>query len=242
MTSGLGKILMELRSAYPSADKLPPALRLGGALSLDEARQLMDYLRRQALSEYIFGDAQAHEQFKQAHDLASSSAGGSGGVATAGSYAVSNNIEREGDCPTSGSRTSPEHANAAATGSMGIYGKKEFESKWCPNCLPEPKPGKKVRAWRRGDKIGCYDCGREENACTGQITKKGSRLAGEKLKNIVVSTLDIITAGWRRAGAELRLNSWRSKRKSVQNGQEKKQLELVIRQEEAEIEQLKQVA
>ncbi|OVE79566.1 hypothetical protein BVY00_00030 [bacterium G20] len=244
MTAGLGNILMELRSAYASVEKLPPALRLGDALSLDEARQFMDYLRRQALSEYIFGDAQAHKEFKQIYDLAGSSTGGSGGVAMAGSYAVNNNIERDGACPNSGSgvANTAEHTDASVAASMGIYGKKEFESKWCPNCLPNPKPGKKVRAWRSGEKIGCYDCGREQDVCTGQITKKGSKLAGEKLKNIVVSALDIITAGWRRAGSEIHLNTWRSKQKVAQTAQEKKQLELVIAREEAQIEQLKQVA
>ncbi len=56
------------------------------------------------------------------------------------------------------------------------------------------------------------------------------------------SALDIIAAAFQRAGVELRLNTWRSKQKSAQNAEGKERLELVIRQEEAEIEQLKQVA
>ena len=53
--------------------------------------------------------------------------------------------------------------------------RKVFESKWCPNCLPTPKSGKKVVAWRQGDKIGCKNCGHEVDVCTNKVVKQGKK-------------------------------------------------------------------
>ncbi|HSX18495.1 MAG TPA: hypothetical protein VLE51_04020 [Candidatus Saccharimonadales bacterium] len=59
--------------------------------------------------------------------------------------------------------------------------KKEFESKWCPNCLPKSKPGKKVKAWRKGDRIGCTSCGHEVDICTKKVTRQGKKQRPVKL-------------------------------------------------------------
>jgi hypothetical protein len=52
---------------------------------------------------------------------------------------------------------------------------KEFDSTYCPNCLPKPKPGKKVRAWLRGEEIGCKDCGHVKNICTNRVIHSGRK-------------------------------------------------------------------
>lgn len=239
----LGKLLMELRSAYPSADKLPPALQLGGRLSLEQAREFMEYLHLQALPEYIFGDRKEHQKFRAQNNLASDS-GGYSGVASAGSYASTNEISREGACPTSGgglmAQSSAEHANSAMAVAMGLHSrKKEFESKWCPNCLPEPQHGQSVKAWRKADRIGCYDCGREEDVCTKNVVRRGRRVARDK--NIAFGTLDIMTASWRQFGAQIRLDKWRRLRVASTERIEQEQLDQLIAQEETEIVQLKLV-
>ena len=53
--------------------------------------------------------------------------------------------------------------------------KKEFKSTWCPNCLKKPKPGKTIKAWRQGDRIGCSDCGHIVDVCTKKVIKQGKK-------------------------------------------------------------------
>jgi len=60
-----------------------------------------------------------------------------------------------------------------ARGFEALLGKKKFESKFCPNCLPKPKPGKKVKAWREGDRLGCGDCGHVIDVCTKKTVRQG---------------------------------------------------------------------
>jgi hypothetical protein len=67
------------------------------------------------------------------------------------------------------------YLNAHDLESLGI--RLDFSSRFCPNCLPKPKPGKKVKAWRQGDSIGCYNCGHEIDICTKKVVKKGKRKA-----------------------------------------------------------------
>ncbi len=245
ITPGLGKILMELRSAFPSADKLPLALQLGGKISLDQAREFMQYLLSQALPEYIFGDRKQHQQFREQNNLVSDTGGGGySGVASAGSYATANGISREGACPSSAgglaNQNSAEHANSAMAAALGLHSeKKEFKSKWCPNCLPEPQRGRSVKAWRKGDRIGCSDCGREEDICTKRVVRGGKRI--ERYKNIAFGTVDIIVAGWRRLGAQIRLDKLRKQRAASAERGEQKQLDQLITQKENEIAQLRLV-
>lgn len=75
-----------------------------------------------------------------------------------------------------------QHNNMQITGYLNVNGlesanlfKKEFESKWCPNCLPKPRPGKKVKAWRHGDRIGCGSCGHEVDVCTKKVVHQGKK-------------------------------------------------------------------
>jgi len=144
------------------------------SISIDQARNFMDYLRKRAIPQYIFGDLgviQTSESYSSGSDY--------GGIASAGSYAVSKGISHEGDCQTSGTAATANTpaaqaaAKAQIESSLQVYAsKEEFTSAWCPNCLPSPIPGEKVRAWKKGDHIGCYDCGREQSVCPDPITGK----------------------------------------------------------------------
>jgi len=58
--------------------------------------------------------------------------------------------------------------------------KKEFESKWCPNCLPKPQAGKSVKAWRRGDRIGCGTCGHVVDICTKKVVRQGKKQRAQR--------------------------------------------------------------
>jgi hypothetical protein len=169
ITPTLGRIISELRSAYKSSDQLPAGLRLGRSLTIEQSREFMDYLRCQVLSEHIFGDKTAHVEFQQQNYFR----GDYGGIAAAGSYASAKGISRAGDCPTSTSIQGEQMSNANVKAALGVFGREEFESKWCPNCLKKPKSGKTVKAWRQGDRIGCGDCGQVQDVCTGRVVKKG---------------------------------------------------------------------
>jgi len=59
--------------------------------------------------------------------------------------------------------------------------REHFDSQWCPNCLPRKQPGKKVKAWRQGSVIGCYNCGQREDVCLGVI-KRGRKISDTKIE------------------------------------------------------------
>jgi hypothetical protein len=173
VSAGLARIVSELRGGYnDSVIPIELGLYESHPISISQGRNFMEYLRKYALPQYIFGNNQLVTGNK------SSSYGGNfGSIASAGSHAFSSGISYEGDCPTSNSVSAANSEQGSAKGRMeaalNTYGKKEFKSKWCPNCLPVPKAGKEVKAWRKGDDIGCYDCGRVQSICTGKIIKKG---------------------------------------------------------------------
>lgn len=130
-----------------------------------------------------------------------------------------------------------EHA-ASTADKTGFESLKRLENKKirCYACKKEIVVSKKDL--NKG-KLSCNECGYWLDVCTG---KSGFKEGSKKISKKVFSALDIIAATFLKAGAELRLNSWRTKQKFAQDDKEKKQLELAIEQEEAEIERLGQVA
>jgi hypothetical protein len=101
VTVGLDSLATELKQGF--AGSVPSVLKIkaGERISKSHARDFMEYLRTRALSEYIFGNNDEHEQVQ----------GGSssyGGIASAGAYAVNNGISHEGACPTSGAENSAQ--------------------------------------------------------------------------------------------------------------------------------------
>jgi len=91
-------------------------------------------------------------------------------------------IEREAGTQYPGCDTIVAQKNTLAkTGYVNAQGlelsllPKEFDSEFCPNCLPKPAPGKKVKAWRKGDRLGCKDCGHEVDVCTKRIVHQGKK-------------------------------------------------------------------
>jgi hypothetical protein len=177
VSASLAQIVSELRAGFKDG-AIPIELGLyeSHSININQGRNFMEYLRKYAIPQYIFGKNQPSSERET-----SSYGGGFGGIASAGSQAFSSGISYEGDCPTSNSPSaaSPEQGNTKdkMEAALNVYGKKEFRSKWCPNCLPVPKAGKEVKAWRHGDDIGCYDCGRVQSICTGKIIKKGKKPA-----------------------------------------------------------------
>lgn len=171
----LAQLILELRQPFKGPSKIPEALRISGALTVDQARFFMDYLIRQALPEAIYGDSQTHKDETRAV-LETVGDSGTGGVAAAGAYAAENGISRDGYCPTN---DTAEAQNATAESAMGVSAKKEFESHFCPNCLPKPVAGKTVRAYRKNGRIGCHDCGFEQDVCTKRVTKQGRQPSAE---------------------------------------------------------------
>jgi hypothetical protein len=189
VSTNLAQIASELCSGF---DGRVAPVELGlyesSPISIAQGRSFMEYLRKYALPQYIFGNNQLATE-----NEVGGYRGDFGGIASAGSDAFSSGISYEGDCPTSNSASTASSEQGNAKGRMetalNTYGKKEFKSKWCPNCLPVPKAGKQVKAWRKGDDIGCYDCGRVQNICTGTIIKKGKRPS--EMQNNVKGALDI---------------------------------------------------
>jgi hypothetical protein len=161
VTPGLAGLIMELRRPFSAAD-IPAALQIGGGrLELDKARDFMDYLRRKALSEYIFGDNQAHaEQY-----LGGS---GAGGIASAGSYAETNNISRDGDCPAS---AGPNTANNEAGKAMGTHQKNEKSlCVNCPNCHKDVFVPKELL--EKHDIYHCPSCKASAKVGGGRVDQK----------------------------------------------------------------------
>ncbi|OGL37222.1 hypothetical protein A3B63_03335 [Candidatus Saccharibacteria bacterium RIFCSPLOWO2_01_FULL_49_22] len=187
VTPELAKLVMRLRQSYDAEDAPPPLqIYWQRPLSEGQARDFMDYLRERSIPQYVFGEPETY-QLAEANELGEDNYSE---LATAGAYSVENNIVHSGDCPGGASQVGTDQELASA---LQIAGHQEFESSWCPNCLKKPKTGKTVKAWREGDKIGCYDCGHVQDVC-GQVIKRGKRLAEAKdkvmgLADFVVSSL-----------------------------------------------------
>ncbi len=199
VTPKLAALVMEQRQGYHPED-VPSALQIywQRPFSENQAREFMDYLRERSIPQYVFGAEETHQK----------------SIATAGAYAVENNIVHSGDCPTSSHNLNPQASEAEMAAALQIFGRQEFISKWCPNCLKKPKAGKSVRAWRQGDRIGCHDCGREQDVCTGHIIKHGKR--STELKNTIDNFGDFIFASLAKY--------WSSIRQKVKANQEQRHL------------------
>ena len=128
--------------------------------------------------------------------------------------------------------------SASASQKTGFESLKRLENKKiscyaCKNEVVVPK-----RDLDKG-RLSCKHCGYWLDVCTG---KSGFRKGFEKMAQKTFDAFDILAAGIRRAGAEIRRSKWLAKRKTVQTNSEKKQIDLLVMQEEAEIEQLKMIA
>ena len=118
VTSSLIRLASVLRQACPPQN-IPAELQIGwGTLDLERAREFMDYLRKRALSEYIFGDQDAHNEFRVSNGTNDNTWHSK--VASAGAYASANGISREGDCPPSRAESSAD-LNSEASKAMGIH-------------------------------------------------------------------------------------------------------------------------
>lgn len=151
-----------------------------------------------------------------------------------GGEARANGVRYEGGCPSGPGSAAAQEAAALAHGHR--INKDPTKCVTCPECR------KTVDLPKNLFKKNIYHC--VECKATYKNGEKIDHrtLEGYRVKKRIFSALDIIAAGWRRTGAELRINIWRSKQRSSQNAEEKRQLELIIRRDEAQIEQLKQVA
>jgi hypothetical protein len=227
----LADILKDLKEGFGSSF-IPCELQLeqNSPIGISQAREFMDYLRKRAIPQYIFGDPNLVTNNTE-------SPSGISGIASAGSYAFANGISHEGDCPTSGGgmgAAQQEGSQAQIEAAMHVYGKKEFKSKWCPNCLPVPKAGKEVSAWREGDSIGCYDCGHEVSICTQRVVRRGKKNT-ERIAQ-PISTLDLafesISKNWIRIKQSLKLKYQRQQ-------EEKDFKESLAKKEQAQSEALK---
>lgn len=112
------------------------------------------------------------------------------------SVAAAGDSEREIGTQFGGCDTVIGSQTAGIAGYINGYGNKgseilsKFSSKWCPNCLPTPKPGKEVQAWRKGLEIGCYNCGHIEDVCSGTV-KQGRNMSQSSRS---IEQMDIIDA------------------------------------------------
>ena len=202
----------------------------GSTISAAVARELLDSSLQYVVATLNRAPEATLNMLAETGDMASAieSAGYYGGEARAAG------VRYEGACPTGTGEASAQEAAALAHGHR--INKDPTKCVTCPECrktVDLPKDLFKKNIYH------CVEC--------KATYKNGEKidhkvLEGYGVKKRIFSALDIFAAGLRRSGVELRLNSWRAKQKFAQNGKEKKQLELVIRQEEAEIEQLKQVA
>ncbi|HET6864176.1 MAG TPA: hypothetical protein VFH37_03200 [Candidatus Saccharimonadales bacterium] len=158
----------ELKSGFTKSGA-PAVLHLaeGLPISLQAGRDFMDYLRRQALPHYIY-EGQNLQEAGREREVS---------VAYAGVAAVSSGSSYEGACPSASAAglSAEQHANGELTAAMKVHGRKEFTSRYCPNCLPKPQANNKVRAWRQGEHIGCRDCGHVVDVCTGNVVRQGKK-------------------------------------------------------------------
>lgn len=180
----LANLSNDLRVGF-ELDNAPGALLLAenSPLTLDSSRAFMDYLRRQALPHYIY----------EGHNLQRTYGSSEVSVAYAGAAAVSSGSSYDGACPgaASAGTLAEQHANGELAAAMNVHGRKEFSSRYCPNCLPKPKGNKNVKAWRQGEHIGCSDCGHVVDVCTGNVVKQGKKSAIKK----VVGIFEILFGG-----------------------------------------------
>jgi hypothetical protein len=179
VSSGLSKLVLELRTSFDPAS-VPDGLQIywRRPLSEDQARGYMDYLRERAIPQYVFGRAETTSS-----------------IAEAGAYSVENGIVHSGDCPSSADSHQAAGSKGEMAAAMQVYGqKKEFESDKCRTCK-----GQKVRAWMKGEVVGCYNCGRQENICTGEVIEPGIRSEAAYL----IDPFAIIAEDFRRIKREI---------------------------------------
>jgi hypothetical protein len=118
ISPGLSELAVKLRQSFK--DGVPAELQLSEffPITIDQARDFMDYLRRQALPEYIYGSSDNHGGYDDYE--------GFGGIASAGAYAAENGISHEGACPTSASAaTDANSSEAAMSRALNIHQKRE---------------------------------------------------------------------------------------------------------------------
>lgn len=130
----------------------------------------------------------------------------------------------------------PTHASAATKTGFESLKRLENTKINCRACKEKVKVPKKDL-----DKgmLSCGECGYWLNVCTGA---SGFKKSQENLVNRSLSGFDILAAGWHRIGAQLRCDRYVVKRKTAQTGNEKRQLDSIIKLEEAKIEQLRKIA
>jgi hypothetical protein len=107
VSPGLNSLAEQLRGGFKNG--VPAELQLSQffPITIGQARDFMDYLRRQALPEYIYGNANNHNENGSDDYIF-------GGIASAGAYAAENGIAHEGACPTSASAAADANSSEAA--------------------------------------------------------------------------------------------------------------------------------
>ncbi len=223
--SSLANLLLELRQGYASSADIPKVLHLSSPLNIDQARLFMEHLLKQALPESIYGDKQTHQTEIAVAGTADSETRQVSGVAAAGAYASTNDISRDGSCPTSSLDNEGNAADAVAAAAMGVSANKEFESHFCPNCLPKPKAGKTVKAYRKGSRIGCHDCGYEQDICTKKVTKKPREAEADGSQDI--DLFAPVISYFERHSLEKRIDELATKQAKAELGENVRYLDLM---------------
>ncbi len=130
-----------------------------------------------------------------------------------------------------------EHA-ASVADKTGFESLKRLENKKIP-CYACKKDVVVPKKDLDNGVLSCSHCGYWLEICSG---KSGYKEGIKKVISKVFSAFDILSAALKRSSKEIGLKRWFFRRQAAKTSQEKKQTDLIIRQNEAEIEQLKQVA
>jgi hypothetical protein len=165
-----GKVTRELRTitkrlqsgfgGYGSPVQVLNA-RLYSSFEISDAEQLMNYLRSQALPHYIYSSSSSMS------------------IESSGADAVSIARSYEGACPTSDRSQLQSAESEKSMLAFYLFGarpkrEKEFQSGYCPCCLPKPMKKVTVKAWMGDGFIGCDDCGHVVDVCGG-VYRQGKR-------------------------------------------------------------------
>lgn len=174
VTSRYRRLLSSLRSGFSGFDAPLPALnkKLWRPLTSNDAAEVMEYIRRQAIPHYLYGGVVAGVS-----------------IAESGAIATTKQITYDSACPTSVLTPREEKALEQSRLEIVFFGRppkreKYFDSYYCPCCLPKPIVGQSVKAWMGEGFIGCEDCGHIVDVC-GIVLRQGNlKRRIEKTKKI----------------------------------------------------------
>lgn len=153
VTPSLARLASQLAAPF-SANEIPPTLRLsaGQPFEASAARNLMEYLRRQAIPHYIFGQPPVSAANHQEYSMAWS--GGFDSVASAGAAAVASGKSYDGACPSSGGAVTTTNAQGEAAAAHGATAPTKEQ---VIRDLRESKSHGRCPCGKEGKLYGCQD-------------------------------------------------------------------------------------